>query len=420
MELKYILDSLLKNEGTAICGLGYTIDNPRLWSPDNPFLYEATIRLKEKGQVEYSLLPLTAARDFKTLRGRFNELMSPEFTARLSSEDYYRDQSWLSDNELLTSTETDSAGEHRIAVIKGDKVPEPEIKVENGVLKIHAKERKTNVSLDFSELSHTPRILICCPKEELSSLNIHVDTGDVELAGISYNEALIETDTGDIVTAAVRGGKQSIRTDTGDVDLSGSFSESTVVKSDTGDIELTGICTGVIDITSDTGEFSFETKAAFADFGDIELKSDTGDISVEEGDNEIAEIDSAETIKVGVTGDLPPIDYVDEAGIPAGFNTAVLAEISRRTGKNIELVSIDSGARSLALSEGIVDVVFWSRISAPDQSIYDSLPEKRKMDATMIGLALAPYRHPDIDIPEGTITTDVYLHDIYITLYLKK
>ena len=135
---------------------------------------------------------------------------------------------------------------------------------------------------------------------------------------------------------------------------------------------------------------------------------------------EIAEIDSAETIKVGVTGDLPPIDYVDEAGIPAGFNTAVLAEISRRTGKNIELVSIDSGARSLALSEGIVDVVFWSRISAPDQSIYDSLPEKRKMDATMIGLALAPYRHPDIDIPEGTITTDVYLHDIYITLYLKK
>ena len=43
--------SLLKSEGTAICGLGYTIDNPRLWSPDDPFLYEATVRLKEKGQV---------------------------------------------------------------------------------------------------------------------------------------------------------------------------------------------------------------------------------------------------------------------------------------------------------------------------------------------------------------------------------
>ena len=135
---------------------------------------------------------------------------------------------------------------------------------------------------------------------------------------------------------------------------------------------------------------------------------------------EIPKIEGAETIRVGVTGDLPPIDYVDEAGIPAGFNTAVLAEISRRTGKNIELVSIDSGARSLALSQGIVDVVFWSRISTPDQGIFDSLPEKRKGDATMIAMALAPFRHPDIDIPEGTVTTDVYLHDTYVTLYLKK
>ena len=135
---------------------------------------------------------------------------------------------------------------------------------------------------------------------------------------------------------------------------------------------------------------------------------------------EIVKIDNAETIRVGVTGDLPPIDYVDEAGIPAGFNTAVLAEISKRTGKNIELVSIESGARSLALSQGKVDVVFWSRISEPDQNIFDSLPEKRKNEATMISLALSPYRHPDIDIPDGTITTDVYFHDIFVTLYMKK
>ena len=135
---------------------------------------------------------------------------------------------------------------------------------------------------------------------------------------------------------------------------------------------------------------------------------------------EIPKIDGAETVKVGVTGDLPPIDYVDEAGIPAGFNTSVLAEISKRTGKNIELVSIEAGARSLAMTQGIVDVVFWSRINTPDPGIFASLPEKRKLDATMIALALSPYRHSDIDIPEGTITTDGYLHDIYVTIYLKK
>jgi exonuclease SbcD len=48
------------------------------------------LEIKEKGHVEYSLLPLAAARDFKTLRGTFSTLMSPGFTASLSAEDYYR------------------------------------------------------------------------------------------------------------------------------------------------------------------------------------------------------------------------------------------------------------------------------------------------------------------------------------------
>ena len=135
---------------------------------------------------------------------------------------------------------------------------------------------------------------------------------------------------------------------------------------------------------------------------------------------EIAKIEGAETIKVGVTGDLPPIDYVGADGVPAGLNTAILAEISKRIGKNIELVGIESGARSLALSGGTVDVVFWSRIGAPDQAIFDSLPEERKIDATMISIALSPFQHPDIDIPKGTITTDPYFHDIFVTLYMKK
>ena len=38
-------------KAASLCGLGYTINNPHLWSPDDPYLYEAIIRLKEKGQV---------------------------------------------------------------------------------------------------------------------------------------------------------------------------------------------------------------------------------------------------------------------------------------------------------------------------------------------------------------------------------
>ncbi|MBQ9594999.1 MAG: transporter substrate-binding domain-containing protein [Synergistaceae bacterium] len=64
-------------------------------------------------------------------------------------------------------------------------------------------------------------------------------------------------------------------------------------------------------------------------------------------------------IKVAVTGDLPPIDFVSPEGKPAGFNTAVLAEIAKRLHINIEIVNIDSGARAAALASKRVDAVFW-------------------------------------------------------------
>lgn len=48
------------------------------------------VEIREKDSLEITLLPLTAARDLRTLRGTFDELMSPGFTAMLSREDYYR------------------------------------------------------------------------------------------------------------------------------------------------------------------------------------------------------------------------------------------------------------------------------------------------------------------------------------------
>ncbi|MBQ7215125.1 MAG: transporter substrate-binding domain-containing protein [Synergistaceae bacterium] len=74
----------------------------------------------------------------------------------------------------------------------------------------------------------------------------------------------------------------------------------------------------------------------------------------------------ADTVKIAVTGDLPPIDYVAADGTPAGFNTAILAEIGRRLKVNIEILSVSIGARAAAISSGRVDgvFVFWADDSA--------------------------------------------------------
>jgi len=82
--------------------------------------------------------------------------------------------------------------------------------------------------------------------------------------------------------------------------------------------------------------------------------------------------ESDETIRVVVTGDLPPLDYIGADGVPAGFNTAVLAEIGRRLGANIELVSMQTGSRTLALTSNTADAVFWY-METPGAA--DDLPE---------------------------------------------
>lgn len=109
----------------------------------------------------------------------------------------------------------------------------------------------------------------------------------------------------------------------------------------------------------------------------------------------ISHIDGADTIKVGVTGDLPPLDLVLADGTPAGFNTAVLSEISRRIGKNIELVQIDSGARAVALTSGQVNVIFWVAVPADDSG-----------------------RPKDFDTPEGLALSEPYYKDVVVQVNL--
>ena len=76
---------------------------------------------------------------------------------------------------------------------------------------------------------------------------------------------------------------------------------------------------------------------------------------------ELPTFENADTIYIGVTGDLPPMDFVASNGKAAGFNVALLTEIAKQAKVNIELVHIETGARPIALSSGKVDAVFWTK-----------------------------------------------------------
>ena len=142
-------------------------------------------------------------------------------------------------------------------------------------------------------------------------------------------------------------------------------------------------------------------------------------------------IDGAETIKVAVTGALPPMDYVAADGKPAGFNTALLAEISQRIGKNIELVVVDSVGRAAALASGTVDAVFWTRTCgaantaaaaseeerANWQEEYDQELSEEEIEAIAKAKELVSFSdYGRADMPEGTIITAPYFSDIVVAV----
>ena len=78
---------------------------------------------------------------------------------------------------------------------------------------------------------------------------------------------------------------------------------------------------------------------------------------------EFAHYPEAETVRVAVTGDIPPVDFIDADGLPSGYSVAVLSEIGRFLKVNILPVNVSAGARTAALVSGRADVVFWYEVN---------------------------------------------------------
>ena len=110
-----------------------------------------------------------------------------------------------------------------------------------------------------------------------------------------------------------------------------------------------------------------------------------------------ATFQDGETIKVAVTGDLPPLDYIRADGKAAGFNTALLAEIGKHLGCNIEIMQVDSAARVPALTSGRADVVFWFSMWA----FTGSFADREQPDLTSDVIVSAPYYTTDMLFKAG-------------------
>ena len=65
----------------------------------------------------------------------------------------------------------------------------------------------------------------------------------------------------------------------------------------------------------------------------------------------------AGTIKVAVTGDRLPWTMSPPEAEPLGFNTALITEIAKRLGINVEFINVSCAARGISLATGVCDIV---------------------------------------------------------------
>jgi polar amino acid transport system substrate-binding protein len=92
-------------------------------------------------------------------------------------------------------------------------------------------------------------------------------------------------------------------------------------------------------------------------------------------------------LRVGVTGDFPPLDYIAADGRPAGFNVALMQEIGQQLDIRFEFVAVESAARYPALASGKIDVIFFNFMS-------DRMPEILRVDTVKWNLTNPYYEYP--------------------------
>jgi ABC-type amino acid transport substrate-binding protein len=166
----------------------------------------------------------------------------------------------------------------------------------------------------------------------------------------TYNEALMALKSGrvDAVNVAEPQADYTIKTDPSYKYIAGGGKTTTRVSmlTTTADTELLGQINGAIKALTDSGELA-TLNETYID-----------NVSIEEVALP-AKIEEAETIKVGVSGDMPPFDYLSADGNPSGYNVALMGAIAREAGFNIEFVTVPFSTKFSALLSDRVDVFFF-------------------------------------------------------------
>ncbi len=169
---------------------------------------------------------------------------------------------WENIGKAANTIKNDNPQEGSVFICYGEKVETPQLKLENGVLKIDASENSEGkISVNLTSGSWVPTVVIFTGNRTLDNIALSSDYSDLDIYGAVYNNAVISTNSGDIDIEAVKSGGLKLVGDAADVDISGEFA-------------------GTTDINVASGEVSFHSIFAKEKYK-IDMKANAGDLEID-------------------------------------------------------------------------------------------------------------------------------------------
>lgn len=166
--------------------------------------------------------------------------------------------------------------------VKLDSTPkEPDIKVENGILKVKEYEHNSWLSFNFGWFNTERYIEIYVPEDVLDSVNIDTSNGRIELSGISLNELTVNTSNGKIEMTDLKADKCDVKTSNGAIAIIESEIENSRFVTSNGKISIEGTfkdvyaktSNGSIDVSSDISEEYYKISAKTSN-GSVRIDGD--------------------------------------------------------------------------------------------------------------------------------------------------
>ncbi len=167
-----------------------------------------------------------------------------------------------------------------VICLENEKAPHA-VSVTDGILAIEQiDDRKWFEKIGI--YSRSPKITVLLPREQLTSIDITLSTGDLVLTNVACTaDVALRCTTGDTALTNVSCDNLISRARTGELSLTSvTVSSSLTVERDTGDVQISACKTSAINVKTDTGDIKMTDTACTG----VTLQTETGDVSLRDCD----------------------------------------------------------------------------------------------------------------------------------------